>query len=106
MWAAAWQDAEAAAPAGDADMKDAAGEPAAPSADDTGAAPMEAEETVMQKKKRAVKKSVPVEAKTLCISDKVVLVSACDVAAAVGCTHYIHWIGHEVLHYARRAILC
>lgn len=47
---------------------------AGPSADSTGAAPMEAEETVMQKKKRTVKKAVPMEACTLTISDQAVMV--------------------------------
>lgn len=47
---------------------------AGPSADSTGAAPMEAEETVMQKKKRTVKKAVPMEACTLSISDQSVMV--------------------------------
>lgn len=59
---AAMKDASADGEAASASVQEAAG------ASDTGAAPMETEE-VMQKKIRSIKKSVPVEGKTLSFSD-------------------------------------
>jgi hypothetical protein len=64
---AAMKDASADGEAASASVQEAAG------ASDTGAAPMETEE-VMQKKIRSIKKSVPVEGKTLSFSDTQIMV--------------------------------